>query len=289
MNAQAIEFTPPPPPKRWSAWVLAILAHLLLIAALSWGVQWNRNNASDAVEAELWTALPQTAAPKLIPPEPAPEPTPDPPPPVPPVQPVPPAPPAPPAPVPKADIAMEREKARQKKQKEDELKALQLKQDKLKEEKLKEEKLKELKLKEQKLRREEEQAKKDEAVAEKLREENLRRINAQAGREGASGAANAAGSALQSSAPSASYAGRIRARIKPNIVFSDEVTGNPMAEVEVRTAPDGTIVGKRLLKSSGVPQWDEAVLSAIVKTEILPKDTDGRVPASLVISFRPKD
>ena len=35
--------------------------------------------------------------------------------------------------------------------------------------------------------------------------------------------------------------------------------------------------------------WDEAVLRAITKTEMLPRDTDGRVPSPLVISFRPKD
>ena len=34
---------------------------------------------------------------------------------------------------------------------------------------------------------------------------------------------------------------------------------------------------------------DEAVLRAIDKTEVLPRDTDGRVPPSLEISFRPRD
>jgi colicin import membrane protein len=72
-------------------------------------------------------------------------------------------------------------------------------------------------------------------------------------------------------------------------VFSEEIAGNPVAEVEVRAAPDGTIVGRKLIKSSGVASWDEAVLKAIDKTEILPRDTDGRVPSPLLISFRPKD
>ena len=57
----------------------------------------------------------------------------------------------------------------------------------------------------------------------------------------------------------------------------------------LKVAPDGTIIGRRLLKSSGVPAWDEAVLRAIDKTEVLPRDTDGRVPPSLEISFRPRD
>jgi len=110
-----------------------------------------------------------------------------------------------------------------------------------------------------------------------------------AGLAGATGAPGASGSAQRSAGPSAGYAGRIRARIRPNIVFTEDLSGNPTAEVEVRTAPDGTIVARRLIRPSGVAAWDEAVLKAIDKTEVLPRDTDGRVPALLEISFRPKD
>ena len=79
------------------------------------------------------------------------------------------------------------------------------------------------------------------------------------------------------------------AKVKPNIVYPDAMSGNPRAEVEVRAAPDGTIVGKRLIQPSGNKAWDEAVLRALDKTETLPRDVDGRVPSSLVIGFRPKD
>ena len=88
------------------------------------------------------------------------------------------------------------------------------------------------------------------------------------------------GTAARTAGPSATYAGRIKARILPNIVFSDTRRRQPAwPTVEVKAAPDGTIIGRRLLKSSGVPAWDEAVLRAIDKTEILPRDTDGRVPS----------
>ena len=106
---------------------------------------------------------------------------------------------------------------------------------------------------------------------------------------GASGSANATGNALKSAGPSATYAGRIRARIKPNIVFTEDISGNPTAEIEVQTAPNGTIIGRKLTKPSGVKAWDDAVLKAIDKTEKLPRDTDGTVPSSLVLIFRPKD
>ena len=57
----------------------------------------------------------------------------------------------------------------------------------------------------------------------------------------------------------------------------------------MRAAPDGTIVGTRILQSSGNKAWDDAVVRALQKTEALPRDVDGRVPSSLVIGFRPKD
>ena len=64
---------------------------------------------------------------------------------------------------------------------------------------------------------------------------------------------------------------------------------NPEAVIEVRAAPTGTIIGRRLVKPSGSKEWDEAVLRAIDRTGSLPKDTDGRVPGTVEIVFRPKD
>ena len=129
---------------------------------------------------------------------------------------------------------------------------------------------------------------KEQADAKRLaadREKNLQHLRDLAGK----GAPNAPGDAERSSGPSSSYAGRIAARIKPNIVFTDVTSGNPAALVEIRVAPDGTIVGKRLLESSGVRSWDDAVLRAIDKTEVLPRDTDGRVVPRFQIRFRPRD
>jgi colicin import membrane protein len=128
-----------------------------------------------------------------------------------------------------------------------------------------------------------EEAKKLEAI----RKENMKRI---AGLAGASGNENATGTAMKSSGPSDTYGGRIRAKVKPNITFDpSSVVGNPAAEVEVRCSPDGTIVGKKLVKSSGNSAWDNAVLKAIDKTEILPRDTDGRVHSPLLLVFKPND
>ena len=250
-----LQFAPPTAPGLVRSVVLAILAHGLLLAGLTWGVNWHRGELL-TVEAELWSAVPQAAAPEAVVPPPQPEPTP---------------PPAKEAPkVSDADIALAREKQRKE-------------EDKLAQEKLEKE---QQQAAEEKKKKEKFKAQEEAKQREKMRQENLKRM---AGLAGASGATNSTGSVRQSSGPSAGYAGRIRGRIKPNIVFTEEISGNPKAEVEVRTSPDGTIVGNKLLKSSGNKSWDEAVLRAIDKTEVLPRDIDGMVPPSLVITFRPRD
>jgi hypothetical protein len=55
------------------------------------------------------------------------------------------------------------------------------------------------------------------------------------------------------------------------------------------TTPDGTILSQRLIKPSGNKSWDEAVIKAIIRTETMPKDVDGRVPTPMILEFRPKD
>lgn len=118
-----------------------------------------------------------------------------------------------------------------------------------------------------------------------LRDAQLKRMT---GMVGATGASTDTGNALRSSAPSARYAGRVAARVKPNILFTDTVDGNPRAEVEVKLAPDGTIIGKRLVESSGSKAWDDAVLRAVERTGMLPLD-NGRAPPVFSIGFRPRD
>jgi len=46
------------------AFVLAVLAHVLLMLALTWGISWNRASENAVAEAELWSSVPQQAAPK---------------------------------------------------------------------------------------------------------------------------------------------------------------------------------------------------------------------------------
>ncbi len=307
------QFAPPRPPARLRAIALAVLAHAILIGALTWGVNWKSSADMPAVEAELWSAVPQQAAPRAVePPAPPPEPVPVPPRPT----PAPPPPPRQAAPdTREADIAIEREKKRLEQEKKERQQQLdrekrererkeeerrerleQEKKDRLQKEKAEREKErleKQKQLAEDKKRQAQEDQRKQEAAekasakaAEARRQENIRRMQ---GLAGATGGETATGTARQSSGPSGSYGGKVAAKVRPNIVYPDAVAGNPRAVVQVRAAPDGTIVGTKLIQSSGNKAWDEAVLRALQKTETLPRDVDGRVPSSLVIGFRPKD
>ena len=317
------QFAPPRPPARLRAIALAVLAHAILIAALTWGVNWKSSSDMPAVQAELWSAVPQQAAPRAVEtPAPPPPPQPEPPKPT----PVPPPPPPPRQAEPdtrEADIAIEREKKRleqekkerqqqlerekrERERKEDERRERleQEKKERLQKEKAEQQKAerekerlekldKQKQLADDKKRQAQEAQRKQEALekasaqaAEARRQENIRRMQ---GLAGATGGENATGTALRNSGPSGSYGGKVAAKVRPNIVYPDAIAGNPRAVVQVRAAPDGTIVGKKLIQSSGNKAWDDAVLRALDKTESLPRDVDGRVPPALEIGFRPQD
>ena len=308
----------PPEHSGWglSFW-LALLVHVALIVALSLGISWHHDATPVAMQAELWAAVPSEAAPPsaptsestVEPPAPAqPEVTPPPK----------PAPTPAPSPRPDAKIALEKEQKQKEREKEKKL-AQEKHEQELKDKKAKEakeaEKLAKLKEHAKELAKEQvkeqakekakaeakakEEAQKAEAKkAEALRQENLNRMQKLAGANSVSGNANVSGNgapgntgqATRSSGPSGSYAGKVKQRVQPHIAFDAKDTpGNPEAEVEVRTAPDGTITLTKLTKSSGVPAWDNAVLRALDKTQTLPRDEDGRVPPSMILVFRPKD
>ena len=266
---------------------LALLAHVLLIVALSYGLHWH-NDASPAFEAELWSAVPQVAAPREeAPPQPEPE--------------------APPKPDLKAQQrAAEEAEAEQREAEIAIAKARKVKEDKAREDAARLERENAAKDKEAKDKLAKEKAAKEEqdrkktldaktakeaketkdadARREAQRQENLRRIQGMAG-----GVPNSTGAAAQNSAPSAGYAGRVKARIRPLIIYPDDGATNPTAEVQVTLGPDGRILGTKMLKPSGEAEWDRAVLRAIEKAEMLPRDVDGRVPPVLILTFRPRE
>jgi colicin import membrane protein len=283
MTAMAVQrdlFMPRAPRGMGRGLMLAVAAHVLLVIALSFSVSWH-TQTPEGVEAELWAAVPQIAAPRAVdvPPAPTPEPVKAPAPkPMPRVQA-----PEPPAARPDAQIATERAEKKEAKR----LAAEQALEAAAKEaEKQKTLKAKQLKAAQDKAQQQKEEATSAAQLAAQ-REANLKRIVGQAG---ATGAATATGNAAQQAGPSADYLGRIKARIKPNVSFPDTVAGNPAVEIEVRLTAEGRIIQpSRVVKSSGAPEWDEAVLRAIAKTEVLPRDESGKVPPSMTIVYRPRD
>jgi len=313
---------------RWALPIaMALGVHALLVLALTWGVAWQQTQQAAAFDVELWSDIPIAAAPPPEPvaepkPEPEPLPTPEPEPPAPP-------PPEPePAGPTAADIALEKQRVQEEleqrraqqlaKEKADEAlkdkkakeKAAQLAKDKAAKEKAAKEKAAKEKAAKEKAAKEkaakekaakektakekaakekaakekaEQLARQEKALKDKLRQEQLARLSSMAGTAGQTG------EAARASGPSANYAGKVVGAIRPNIVFTDVVQGNPAAEVEVITNPAGDIVGRKLRTSSGSPAWDDAVLRAIDRTGALPRDTNGRVPSPMLIRFRPKD
>ncbi len=255
---------------------LSLVVHGGLIAALALGVGW-RHQQAEVFSAELWSAVPEVAAPR------APEPVPSPPPPPPPV--ATPAPPPPPPGPSAADIALEKERAREQ--------AAAAARELAEARKVAADKkaADDKKLADAKKAAEAKAAAEQAAEEKRLeaqRQENLKRLLAQAG---GTGAPSSTGTAARSAAPSSAYAGVLSAHIKRNINMPDYDRLPPtlQALVEVRATASGTVLSRRLVKPSGNPAWDEAVLRAIDRAGTLPRDTDGRVPTAIEISFRPSD
>ena len=271
---------------------LAVAAHVLLALGLAFSVSWKLAQDEPPVEAELWSEIPRGAPPTVAPPPPKVEP-----------QPEPVTPPLPkvaeraePEPVKKPDIVTERAPKKEDKPRKQPKETFDTtppkpvkkpepaKDDKA--EKLAKEKAEKAEQAEKAKAEKERQARETKAAAEReaQRKANLAKMMNELGGTGGAGVPSAT-----SAGPSAAYAGRIKARVKPNIVFTEQqIPGNPVAKVEVRCAPDGRIMSVKLVSSSGVVAWDAAVLRAIDRTEVLPLDEHGKVPPML-LEFRPND
>lgn len=243
---------------------LALLVHAALLLALTTAVDWRTHSPPEAFSAELWSSVPQTAAPAPELPAPAPVPAPPSPPPQPAPQPAPVRSTPTTSPLVEPDIATER--AEQQK-----AEAAKKKAEKAKEEEITRE-------------RAARDAIAEDARLAKLREENLKRMMGQAGT-----ASGRSGAATQDAGPSATYASAVAARIRRELVFPGNVPDTAEAEVLVRAAASGTIIARQLSKPSGYKDWDEAVVKAIDKTGTLPRDADGRVPGALTLVFRRKE
>jgi len=253
------------------SFVLALSMHALLFGALWFAVQWH--TVSDApAEAQLWDIAPPVQVVEVAPAPPPPppvvepqqteadivekqqkvQPKPEPPPPK-PVEPEPVKKPPPPKPEPRKEDKKPPPEAK---------------------------------------RASDERAERE---AEKRRLDEVSRIAAEAGSStAASGSGtptHAAGAGGRNTDPS--YAGRIIAAVRQNLVFSvpDGTSEQISAKFDVDLLPDGFQAGPpKLIKSSGLPGYDEAVDRAIRRTDPFPRPSDGSPPPrTLHLTFFPID
>jgi colicin import membrane protein len=290
--AGGVQYQLPPEPNRWPAIALAAAVHAGLVAFLFIGISW-QNTAPLAVEAEVWDMTTKTAAPppppppEVVEPEPVPEPQVAPPPVV--EEPVAPKPP---------DIALEREKRKAEERKlaeEEKKEAERVAKELKKAQKLAEKKAQELadkkleekkaadKLKADKLAKTKLEAAEQQKL-DKVRADEMRRITAGAG---------ASGEAAKATAPrlDTGYLASITSKIKSTTFYpgSTDVPGNPKAVFKVEELPTGEIISVKLVKSSGIAAFDDAVEKGIIKSSPLPKKKNGTVERTLEIAFSMKD
>jgi colicin import membrane protein len=243
--------------------------HLLLILFLTVGLNW-KSQTPAGLEAEIWDNVPviKSAPANVDPKIDADE---------------------------KADIALKKKKEAQKKpepKKEEVKPAKKVDPKELKKQKAEEEKLAKQKQDAAKEKAKAEAERKEALAQDKARADQLARLRSAAGKEGAAGGrGGVVGDGVGGGGNAKpGYADKVRRKILPLIVFNPSlVAGNPAVEVGVELAPDGTIVNRKVLKSSGDAAWDKAVLRAIDDAQTLPKDDDGKVPKQVRLTFKPKD
>ena len=242
-------------PGRGLAIVLAVLVHLIFVAVLVFGVDWQTKEASP-VMAELWSSLPAPkAAPQPAPrPEPKPEPEPEPRP--------------EPKPLPKPEPRVEQAKPakaeielkeKEKKRKEEERKKAEA--EKRREELKRQEELKRRELEKQKLQRQER------ALQEqRLHEAEVMRQQ----KEVANTLARQQASARQREVDG--YKSKIRDKIKRFINNQPcQALNNPEAEFDVTLMPTGQLLmDPRLKRSSGNAACDQAIERGILRAQPLP-------------------
>ena len=232
---------------------LAIAVHLLLAAFLFYGVRW-QTKATDVVEVELVRAIaePTPAPPVAVLPAPTPEPRPEPK-------------PEPAPPPPKPDIAI-KEKEKPKLPPKAESKPVPPP---------KAEPKPRVDPFQEQLKRETEQ------LTQRKQADNAAQELTQLK---AAQAATARNKAI------ADYLGKIRGKIRGNIVVPPEIKGNPEAVFDVTQLPSGEIVTVRLKRSSGHAALDAAIERAILKSNPLPKPEPADLfSRSLELRFRPLD
>ena len=215
--------------------------HLLFIALLVFGVNWQKKVEPQVNVVDLWSPPSPTETKAVAPPPPAPEP------PKPVVKPEPKVEQTPPKPVAKPEAAKPDIALKEKEKIEKERRVA--------EEKQKAEKKREV----------------EAAAAQKSQQAEVQRLakeQAEAQQAMASQAAAARKNELDK------YRKGISDKIKSRIVRPPNLQGNEESEFDIVVLPDGNVLGVKLKKPSGNPAYDNAVERAISRAQPLPMPPD---------------
>jgi colicin import membrane protein len=86
------------------------------------------------------------------------------------------------------------------------------------------------------------------------------------------------------------YIARIRAKVQGNWILPPDLKGNPEAIFKVVQLPTGEVLDVKLVRSSGIRAYDQAVERAILKSSPLPKaPNEALFNRELELKFRPRD
>ncbi|MBK6616605.1 energy transducer TonB [Ottowia sp.] len=89
---------------------------------------------------------------------------------------------------------------------------------------------------------------------------------------------------------SVNYRGKVVAYLRANISspLLDSV-GSQWCDVRLKTTAAGRVQSVDVVESSGSSAWNDAVLQAVEKAGVVPRDIDGRVPAEIVVTVESVD
>ncbi len=270
--AVARPYAVPPSGGSGRAIVLAVLMHLLLGGLLFFGIRW-QSSPPAVVQAELWSATPQTAAPAPRPAviEPAPTPKVEAPRPEPKVEPAPPP--------PKADIVEKAPAKVEPKKKEP---------PKVEPPKVEPPKV-QAKVQppppkvEAKPKPNPELLKLQQQAAVEVPQRPPSELNSLL----AAADKESTGKDAKTSGPRGNdtYIGRLVRAIRSQMRYPASATGNPFVTMRIEQLPDGEVSNVTVKKSSGVQAFDDAVERAIHAASPLPRDEQGKAAPRLELDY----
>ena len=255
-------------PGTGKAFVWALGMHLLLFGFLTFGLSW-KSQTPAGLEAEIWDNVPviKSAPANIDPKIDADE---------------------------KADIALKKKKEAVKKpEPKEEVKAAKKVDPKeLQKQKAEQEKLAKQKQEQAKEKAKAEAERKEALAQQKARSDQLARLRSAAGKEGAAGGrGGVVGDGVGGGGNAKpGYRDNVIRVLTPLIIWSGDKNSSIKVSIKLSLAPDGTILSKEVIKSSGDITWDKAVMNALDILGKMPKDESGKIPNSQInLTYTPRD